>query len=269
MVAAQPIGATMRYRLLDTTRAYALEIQADDIERTDLAMRHATYYRRWLEQFGADWSSLSTGTERVPHFIALNNVRAALEWCFGGKGNIEIGVVLAASAAPVFLAMSLLSECHRWSERAIAALTDAARGGAPEMQLQAALGISCTFMRGGQDEARVALGRSSRDRRATWRCPRTTPHIGPAEYVPLAYRRVQKSPFNTRGAFLPSPQRLRTARQSHRPSRYWAIRCTSAVNLTAPAWSSRQRWQVNRSPSGAWSAISALKEKTWPAGFWR
>jgi len=160
MVAAQPLGAMMRYRLLDTTRAYALDLYADEAEGAELAARHATYYRRWLEQFGADWSGLSTGTERVPHFIALNNVRAALEWCFGGKGNLEIGVVLAASAAPVFLAMSLLSECHRWSERAIAALPDATRGGAPEMQLQAALGIACTFMRGGQDEARVALGRS-------------------------------------------------------------------------------------------------------------
>ena len=53
MVATQPIGAMMRYRLLDTTRAYALETLADDTERTELAVRHAAYFRRWLEQFGA------------------------------------------------------------------------------------------------------------------------------------------------------------------------------------------------------------------------
>ena len=127
MVATRPIGAMMRYRLLDTTRAYALEIEVDDAERADLAARHAAYYRRWLEQFGADWPTLSTGTERAPHFAALNNVRAALEWCFGAEGNVEIGVGLAAAAAPVFLAMSLMSECHRWSERAMLALDDAAR----------------------------------------------------------------------------------------------------------------------------------------------
>ena len=68
-------------------------------------------------------------TERAPHFAGLNNVRAALEWCFGVNGNAEIGVGLAAAAAPVFLAMSLLPECHRWSERAILALDDATRGG--------------------------------------------------------------------------------------------------------------------------------------------
>ena len=62
MVATQPIGAMMRYRLPDTTRAYALETQTDDSERTDMAVRHAAYFRRWLEQFGADWPTLSTGT---------------------------------------------------------------------------------------------------------------------------------------------------------------------------------------------------------------
>ena len=140
MVATRPVGAMMRYRLLDTTRAYALEISVDDAELADLAVRHATYYRRWLEQTGTEWSTLSTGTERAPHFAGLNNVRAALEWCFGANGNAEIGVGLAAAAAPVFLAMSLLPECHRWSERALLALDDAARGGIEEMHLQAALG---------------------------------------------------------------------------------------------------------------------------------
>ena len=140
MVSTRPIGAMMRYRLLDTTRAYALEIKIDDTELADLAVRHATYYRRWLEQTGTEWPTLSTGTERAPHFAGLNNVRAALEWCFGGNGNVEIGVGLAAAAAPVFLAMSLLPECHRWSERALLALDDESRGGREEMQLQACLG---------------------------------------------------------------------------------------------------------------------------------
>src|ERR1700730_18393834 len=55
MVATRPIGAMMRYRLLDTTRAYALEMSIDDTDLADLAVRHATYYRRWLEQAGAEW----------------------------------------------------------------------------------------------------------------------------------------------------------------------------------------------------------------------
>jgi predicted ATPase/DNA-binding winged helix-turn-helix (wHTH) protein len=157
MVATRPMGAMMRYRLLDTTRAYALETSIEDAELVDLAVRHAVYYRRWLEQSGAEWPSLSTGAERAPHFAALNNVRAALEWCFGATGNTEVGIGLVAAAGPVFLAMSLLPECHRWSERAILALDEGARGGLEEMRLQADLGVSLMFMRGGREAARSAL----------------------------------------------------------------------------------------------------------------
>jgi predicted ATPase/DNA-binding winged helix-turn-helix (wHTH) protein len=160
MVATRPIGAMMRYRLLDTTRAYTLAIETEDAQRADLAVCHANYFRRWLEQNGTDWSTLSTGTERAPHFAGLNNVRTALEWCFGPEGNIEVGIGLAAAAAPVFLMMSLLPECHRWSEQALCALDDAARGGVDEMHLQAALGVSSMFTRGNSEAARAALNRS-------------------------------------------------------------------------------------------------------------
>jgi predicted ATPase/DNA-binding winged helix-turn-helix (wHTH) protein len=160
MVSTRPLGAMMRYRLLDTTRAYALETAVDDAEQADLAVRHAAYYRRWLEQTGTEWPTLSTGVERAPHFAAINNVRAALEWCFGVNGDPAVGVGLAAAAAPVFLAMSLLPECHRWSEQAIFALDDAAHGGLEEMHLQAALGVSLMFTRGGIEAAHVALNRS-------------------------------------------------------------------------------------------------------------
>jgi predicted ATPase/DNA-binding winged helix-turn-helix (wHTH) protein len=160
MVASSRVGTTMRYRLLDTTRAYTLEIDDDNAELADFAARHATYYRVWLEQNQTEWSHLSTGTERAPHLDGLNNVRAALEWCFGVNGDLEIGVGLAAAAAPVFLVMSLLPECHRWSERAILVLDDTARGGSEEMHLQAGIGISSMQMHGESDAARLALSRS-------------------------------------------------------------------------------------------------------------
>ncbi|MFE0753035.1 ATP-binding protein [Inquilinus sp. NPDC058860] len=159
MVATRPAGAMMRYRLLDTTRAYALQI-AGDAERADLAARHAGYYRRWLEQLGGEWPALSNAAERGPYLSAMNNVRAALEWCFGPGGDAGLGVALAAAAAPVFLAMSLLTECRRWSERAIRALDDATGGAAEKMHLQAALGMALMFLQGGSDAARAALERA-------------------------------------------------------------------------------------------------------------
>jgi predicted ATPase/DNA-binding winged helix-turn-helix (wHTH) protein len=159
MVATRQIGAAMRYRLLATNRAYALEI-GDAAERAEVSRRHAAYYCRWLEQTGGDWQGLSTAVERAPHLAALANARLALEWCFGTDGDVEIGIDLAAAAAPVLLAMSLLTECHRWSERALRALGETGRAGREEMRLQAALGLSSMFTHGQSEPARAALNRS-------------------------------------------------------------------------------------------------------------
>lgn len=160
IVAVRPVGAMVRYRLLDTTRIYALQARADDAEFAGLAKRHAAYHRRWLEQTGSRWPSLAGAAGRALHLSGLGNVRAALEWCFGTGGDTETGVELAAAAAPVFLSTSLLPECHRWSERAISALDEDARGGPVEMRLQAALGVSLMFTRGGGRAAHAALRRS-------------------------------------------------------------------------------------------------------------
>lgn len=160
MVATRPIGAMMRYQLLDMTRAYARGLSAADAEFTDLAARHATYYRQWIEQTGSEWPTLPAGAERASYFAGLNNVRVALEWCFGANGNAEVGVGLAAAAVPVLWAMSLLPECHRWSERALLDLDDTARGKPAEMHLQAGLGTSSMNMHGGSEAARAALDRS-------------------------------------------------------------------------------------------------------------
>lgn len=157
MVAPRPIGAMMRYRLLDTTRAYLLGIEDDE---SALAARHATYYRRWLQQAGTKWATVPSADERAIHFSALHNVRAALDWCFGAGGDVGIGIALAAAAAPIFLAMSLLTECRRWSERALAAIDSSSRGSTDEMHLQAALGLTLMFTRGGSEAARNALTRA-------------------------------------------------------------------------------------------------------------
>jgi predicted ATPase/DNA-binding winged helix-turn-helix (wHTH) protein len=157
MIAPRPIGAMMRYRILDTTRAYLLEIEIDEAA---LAARHAIYYRRWLEQAGTKWMTLPSADERTIHFSALHDVRAALEWSFGAGGDVGIGIGLAAAAVPIFLAMSLLIECRRWSERALLSIDHLQRGSAEEMHIQAALGLTLMFTLGSSEAARTALSRS-------------------------------------------------------------------------------------------------------------
>lgn len=160
MVAARRNGAVMLYRLLDTTRAFARSAEADQSEADRLALRHALYCRDWLLRSGGTWSKLGTGLDRALHHSGMNNVRVALEWCFGPRGNAAAGVRLAAAAAEVFIAMSLLPECHRWSRAAILALDDTTVGSADEMLLQAGLGLASSQMYGESDGADAALSRS-------------------------------------------------------------------------------------------------------------
>jgi predicted ATPase/DNA-binding winged helix-turn-helix (wHTH) protein len=160
MVATRPDGATVRYRLLDTTRAYVLEADVGSAALADLGSRHAVYHKQWLERSTTEGPVLSNSAEREPYLAGLANVRAALEWCFGDSGNTRIGIELVAAAAPLLLKMSLLTECCRWSERAILALDDATRSGLEEMHLQEALGMSLMFTRGMSDAAYAAFERS-------------------------------------------------------------------------------------------------------------
>lgn len=143
-----------QFRLLETTRVYALEKLAESGELQQLGRLHAEYYRRYLETIA------NVGAIGAVQLADLGNVRAALEWCYGDNGDAEIGIGLAAAAAPGFLAMSLLPECHRWSERAILALDDTTRGGSAEMHLQASFGVSSMQIHGPSDAARAALSRS-------------------------------------------------------------------------------------------------------------
>jgi predicted ATPase/DNA-binding winged helix-turn-helix (wHTH) protein len=153
LVASDTTSGGGYFRLLETTRVYALSRLIESGELQELSRRHAEYYRGLLERIEHEWEKRSTFGAHV------DNVRAALEWCFGANGNLVVGVGLAAAAAPIFLTMSLLPECYRWSKQAISALDDATRGGAEEMHLQASLGASSMHMYGQSGSARAAFER--------------------------------------------------------------------------------------------------------------
>src|SRR5262249_35243390 len=132
----------------------------NDSELREPARRHALYFTRLLGQIAAAWESGPHAPLRASHMAALGNVRAALEWSFSNRGEIELGVGLAGAAVPVFLGMSLLTECHHWAERALASLTTSNLGGVEEMSLQAGLAMSTIFTRDHGDAAREAFTRS-------------------------------------------------------------------------------------------------------------
>jgi len=143
LVAVDFHDAEVRYRLLDTTRAYALEKLDDNGERERLLRRHAEYYRDLFERAEAEWETRPT-VEWLENYVwCIGNLRAALDWAFSPSGDASIGVALTAAAVPLWMHLSLLGECRGRAEQALAAC-DLGKGGDPrrQMKLYAALASS-------------------------------------------------------------------------------------------------------------------------------
>jgi predicted ATPase/DNA-binding winged helix-turn-helix (wHTH) protein len=112
LVAAEVDGAVARYRLLDTTRAYALEKLADSGERHAVACRHAEYYRDLFARAEAEWEMQLSAARLADYGRQIDNLRAALDWALSPGGDASIGVALTAAAVPLWMHLSLLEECR-------------------------------------------------------------------------------------------------------------------------------------------------------------
>jgi predicted ATPase len=151
-----PSGArTLRYRLLDTTRTYALGKLNEAGEANRIAQRHAEYFRDLFERAEAETSApLSDwlGT----YGAELDNLRAALDWAFSPEGDTQLGIVLTAVAVTLWVRLSLFSECRERARTALTALGDHGDERV-RMQLLAALGWSLMYGEGRAREARPIL----------------------------------------------------------------------------------------------------------------
>jgi hypothetical protein len=156
-------GAVTRYRLLDTTRAYALEKLEESGERERLSHHHAEYHRQLLERAEVEWETRPTAEWLDDYGWCIDNLRAALDWAFSPAGDASIGVALTAAAVPLWMHLSLFDECRGRAEQTLAVLSG---GASPdtrrEMKLHSALGTSLRYTRGDVPEISaewtIALG---------------------------------------------------------------------------------------------------------------
>jgi predicted ATPase/DNA-binding winged helix-turn-helix (wHTH) protein len=157
LITADVTGEQVLFRLLDATRAYALE-------KLDACGETAAIRRRHAESCYADWSAAETrapGSAGRAPCREIDDVRAALDWCFSREGDASIGVRLTAASAPLWFQLSVMDEYRRYLERALQAL-EAAR--APdarlEMKLNATLGHVLMHTRGPTPGMKAAFDRA-------------------------------------------------------------------------------------------------------------
>lgn len=160
LIATSPAERRLRYRLLDTTRAFAANKLLENGEAHRAGQAHAEYFRDFLHDIALRSTGLQSAGGFLPYADHLPNVRAALTWSFSDDGDRTLGVDMAAGAAQFFIELTLLTECYRWTQQALTALDDNSDDSRREMTLQAALGVSVMFTQGNTDAVRSAFTRS-------------------------------------------------------------------------------------------------------------
>jgi len=146
LVAADLRGEVAQYRLLDSTRLYALEKLRSSGELRQISRRHAEYYQSLFEPAEAESESRPQAEWLAIYGRHLDNVRAGLDWAFSPDGDPQIGVTLTVAVVPLWEHLSLMGECRERVEQALTVLEgDEAVTARQRMQLSAALGWSLMY----------------------------------------------------------------------------------------------------------------------------
>ena len=92
LVVADVSGAKPRFRLLDTTRAYATEKLDASGERERIARGHAEYYCNLFKRAEAEVAARPSGEWLADYAQEIDNLRVALDWAFSaGRRWIDRG----------------------------------------------------------------------------------------------------------------------------------------------------------------------------------
>jgi predicted ATPase/class 3 adenylate cyclase len=124
LVVSLPGTGESRYRLLESTRAFALEKVAAG-GYAALLRRLCEYMTIVFEQAERAWLTTPTVDWIAAYEPDLDNLRAALGWSLGPDGDPASGVTLVGYADQLWRALSLVQEQRRWFELALRFVDDA------------------------------------------------------------------------------------------------------------------------------------------------
>ena len=103
-----------------------------------MSRRHAEHCLSFLKAGEYEWTTTPTTTWVKRYGYRVDDVRAALNWCFSPTGDIRLGAALAAKAAPMLFQMSLANEERIHTKRALDVLKSIDRG---DLQIEFELNI--------------------------------------------------------------------------------------------------------------------------------
>jgi len=110
----------LRYRLLETMRAYALDRLRDCGEYDRFARRFAKHYCERANEAYARYGRISNSEFLASVESDLDNFRAALDFSLGQRNDPLLGAELAGAMVWIYRQASLFVEGARWAERGLA-----------------------------------------------------------------------------------------------------------------------------------------------------
>ncbi len=113
------LSGEVRYWMLETIRADALERLQSSEDSLEIHGRHAAYYVDLAERTDRSWGGRDQAWCFQRMDSELDNVRAALEWCFH-NGPSEMGLRLAGAMGSYWELRKYLGEGKLWLDRAVA-----------------------------------------------------------------------------------------------------------------------------------------------------
>jgi predicted ATPase len=152
-------GPVARYRLSESTRAYALDKLQAEGERQELAVRHARYLSQCFithtaQTVRGNADSAAALAAALKH--TLEDARHAYDWAFSPDGDVQLGVELASTLSAALLDGGMIAECCERATRAVDmldALPAASIDARDEMRVRAALASALPHVRGSVSKA--------------------------------------------------------------------------------------------------------------------
>ncbi|WP_310197496.1 winged helix-turn-helix domain-containing protein [Ancylobacter sp. 3268] len=124
MVCAEYRDGRLTYRLLKSTRAYAMERLADSAEQDSALKRHAWHILTLFEQAAEEWEWREKPEWMADYADRVDDLRNTMARAFGPNGDRMLGIRLTAAAIPLWNELSSMGEMQSRVERALLAIRE-------------------------------------------------------------------------------------------------------------------------------------------------
>ncbi|MEJ0008272.1 MAG: NB-ARC domain-containing protein [Steroidobacteraceae bacterium] len=119
MLSVDQRSGKLRYRLLDTTRAFARELAETRIETAMVSSLHARLVLDMLNRANREREQAGTSEARDGFLALSDDLRKALDWCLQQGHDSLVGIQLVAAGLPLWRELSLAEEMKSNCERAL------------------------------------------------------------------------------------------------------------------------------------------------------